>query len=188
MMKRLNKKGFTLTELIVSFVFVFTIVFAMYELLINYRIRQNKESMKANLIDYTNQITLMIQNDIIEKTLNNIDYCNINDDLIERCLVLTFNDGTSKMLSIENDIKNYDGIDYDISYIVYDGVIYESNDAIMLDYIYDTLLYNSYDIDDNENKNVRIYQISIPIEHKEIDGKYGVFITAVAYDYNLNLD
>ena len=114
MMKKLNRRGFTVVELILSFVFVFIVAFGMYELIFNYRTRQNEESIKAQLNDYTNEITLAIQNDIFQRTLKNIDYCTISGSLIDECLVLYFNDGTNKQLSVESDYKVYNGESYSI--------------------------------------------------------------------------
>ena len=131
-MKKLNRRGFTVVELTLSFLFVFTVAFGMYELVFNYRSRQNEESIKSQLTDYTNQVTLAIQGDIAERTLKSIDYCTVNGALIDRCLVLYFNDGTSKKLAIESDYKVYQGEVYNINYIVYGGIIYESSDAILL--------------------------------------------------------
>ena len=82
-MRKLDNKGFTVVELTLSFIFVFTIAFSMYELLFNYRVRQNEESIKSQMMDYKNEVTLAIQNDINEKTLKNIIIENIDDFSLE---------------------------------------------------------------------------------------------------------
>ena len=56
-MRKLDNKGFTVVELTLSFIFVFTIAFSMYELLFNYRVRQNEESIKSQMMDYKNEVS-----------------------------------------------------------------------------------------------------------------------------------
>ena len=182
-MRKLNNKGFTVVELTLSFIFVFTIAFSMYELLFNYRVRQNEESIKSQLMDYRTEVTLAIQNDINEKTLKNIEYCKQGTNVIDRCLVLNFNDNTSKQLAVEETTTVYDGNLYDTNYISYGGIIYESSDALLLEYRSNYMLYNTYESDELEDDNIKVYKISIPIYHNDLEGDYGIEIVAIGYDY-----
>ena len=182
-MRKLDNRGFTVVELTLSFIFVFTIAFSMYELLFNYRVRLNEESIKSQLMDYRNEITLAIQNDINEKTLKNIEYCKQGSNIIDRCLVLNFNDNTSKQLAVEDGTTEYDGNLYETNYISYGGIIYESSDALLLEYRPNYMLYNTYEADELEDENIRVYRISIPIYHNDLEGDYGINIVAVGYDY-----
>ena len=69
-MKRINNQsGFTVIELVLSFVFVFTIALSMFELLFNYRQRRDEESVRLQMQDYSSEITLAIQKDIINHFL-----------------------------------------------------------------------------------------------------------------------
>lgn len=185
-MKKLNNKGFTVIELTVSFLFVFMVAFSMYQLLYNYRVRQNEESIKSQMIDYKNQVTLAIQNDINEKTLKYIDYCTEGGKRTSKCIVLYFNDNTSKQLSIEERKKVYEDIDepQTVNYISYGGTIYESTDAVLLEFPSGQMLYSSSESDNLEDENVEVYKISIPIYHHDLDGNYGISIVAVGYNYN----
>ena len=182
-MKKLNNKGFTVVELTLSFLFVFTLAFSMYELLFNYRTKQNEEAIKAELVDYSNQVVLAIQNDISERTLKNIDYCMAGGSVIDKCLLLNFNDSTTKQLSVEKRDYEYDGELYKISYINYGGIYYESPDALLFEYRPNNMLNNTHDADNLEDDNVNVYKISIPIYHNDLEGNYGVEIVAVGYDY-----
>ena len=185
-MKKLNNKGFTVIELTISFLFVFMIAFSMYQLLYNYRVRQNEESIKSQMIDYKNQVTLAIQNDINEKTLKYIDYCTEGGNRTSKCIVLHFNDNTRKQLSIEEREKVYDDIDepQTVNYISYGGTVYESTDAVLLEFPSSQMLYKSSEIDNIEDRNVAVYKISIPIYHNDLEGNYGISIVAVGYNYN----
>jgi len=184
MMKKLNRDGFTVIELLLSFLFAFVVAFAMYGLIFNYRVRLNEESIKNQLRDYTNQVTLAIQNDITERVLKDIDYCTFDDGtIIDRCLILHFNDGEMKKLSVEAGTKEYDGQIYDINYIRYGGIIYESPDAILLDYRVNYMLYTTFESEELEDENVKVFKISIPIYHNDLEEDYGISIVAVAFDY-----
>ena len=183
-MKKLNNKGMTIIELTLSFIFVFTLAFSMYQLLFNYRVKQNEESIKAQMLDYKNQVTMAIQNDISEKRLKSIDYCTNGGKVVDRCLILYFNDGTTKQLAVEKGTKEYDGDEYEIDYITYGGIIYESADALLLEYRPNYMLYHTYETNNLEDDNVTIYRISIPIYHNDLEGNYGIEIVAIGYDYN----
>lgn len=191
-MKRINNKGFTIIELTLSFVFVFTLAFSMFQLLYNYRVKQNNESMRSQMIDYKNQVTLAIQNDINNKKLRLIDYCKSGGLITGKCLVLHFNDGTTKQLSVEETTTMYDEMEIPIKYINYGGVSYQAPDAILLDYRADYMLYTTrgqvQSADSNnivpEDNNVDLYKISIPIYHNDLDGNFGINIVAAGYDYD----
>ncbi len=180
-MKRDNR-GFTVIELILSFIFVFTLAFSMYQLLFSYRTRQNTESIRSQMLDYRDQVTLAIQNDIVEKNLKSIESCYIGGNVVNRCIVLNFNDNTKKKLSVEDGTVTYDGNDYDIKYIKYDNIIYQSPDAILLEFGNGYIYHETQEADEIEN-DITIYRISIPIYHNDLSGNYGINIVAPAYNY-----
>lgn len=191
-MKKMNNKGFTIIELTLSFVFVFTLAFSMFQLLYNYRVKQNNKSMRSQMVDYKNQVTLAIQNDINNKKLRLIDYCKSGGIVTGKCLVLHFNDGTTKQLSVEETTTVYDDMELPIKYISYGGVDYVAPDAILLDYRSDYMLYTTKDQTQSvdgvelvpEDKNVDLYRISIPIYHNDLEGNYGINIVAAGYEYS----
>ena len=183
-MKKLNNNsGFTIIELILSFVFVFTLAFSTYEIIFNYKEKRDQESYRTQMNDYKNEVTLAIQKDITERTLNNIDYCYNNAKLIEKCLVLSFNDGTKKQLSIESTPKEYDGETKNVNYIKYGEIKYEPDESFLVKFPSNYMLYNTVETDE-VGTNVTIYKIAIPIRHNELGNEdFGVYVNVIGYNY-----
>ena len=71
-MKRLNKKGMTTVEILVSFVIVAVISSTIYTTVSNYATRREIESYKLELNTYKNLLTKEIQDDLIKKGLLNV--------------------------------------------------------------------------------------------------------------------
>lgn len=61
----MNKKGFTVVELIVTFVIVMTISLGLFSTVDSYRERQQKESYRKELNSYRNEILKTIQDDVV---------------------------------------------------------------------------------------------------------------------------
>ena len=184
-MKKLNdQSGFTIIELVLSFVFVFTIAFSMYQLVFNYKEKRDQESLSAMMTDYKNEVTLAVQRDINDRILKRIDYCTNGSEVIEKCLVLYFNDGTKKQLSVESEKVEYEGEEFNTNYIKYGGVNYKNDESFLTEFKSNYMLYRTYD-DENLGKNTTIYKIAIPIYHNDLgDEDFGIYITAIGYNYD----
>ncbi len=74
----LNKKGITSVELLVCFIIVSTIVVSMYNLILNYRNREQIEEINNEVISFSNNIQEIIQSDLIMGHL--VTVTNITDD------------------------------------------------------------------------------------------------------------
>ena len=72
-MKKLNNKGMTMIEVLVTFVIVVIIVVAMYASISNLRNRQTIASYKESIITYKDLLTREIQNDLILKQLISVE-------------------------------------------------------------------------------------------------------------------
>ena len=70
-----NNRGFTVIELITSFVFTSILAVSLFSVVLNSRDRQIDAQIKADLLAFKSQITIDIQKDIQLKGLNSIDYC-----------------------------------------------------------------------------------------------------------------
>lgn len=184
-MKKLNdQSGFTIIELVLSFVFVFTIAFSMYQLVFNYKEKRDQESLSAMMTDYKNEVTLAVQRDINDRILKRIDYCTSGSEVIEKCLVLYFNDGTKKQLSVESEKVEYEGEEFNTNYIKYGGVNYKNDESFLTEFKSNYMLYRTYD-DENLGKNTTIYKIAIPIYHNDLgDEDFGIYITAIGFNYD----
>ena len=74
----LNKKGITSVELLVCFIIISTIVVSMYNLILNYRNREQIEEINNEVTTYSNNLQETIQNDFIMGHLVNVS--NLSSD------------------------------------------------------------------------------------------------------------
>lgn len=63
---RKNERGFSTVELLVCFIIVTTIVISMFDLIMNYKNRQQVESINSQMVTYKNTVTKVIEDDIIK--------------------------------------------------------------------------------------------------------------------------
>ena len=61
----LNKKGITSVELLVCFIIISTIVVSMYNLILNYRNREQIEEINNEVVSYANNLQEVIQGDLV---------------------------------------------------------------------------------------------------------------------------
>lgn len=77
-MKNLNNKGITAVELLVCFIIVSAIVVSMFNLIMNYRNKEQIEEINNEVTTYINNLQKDIQDDLIKGHLVSVD--NILDD------------------------------------------------------------------------------------------------------------
>lgn len=68
----LNKKGITSVELLVCFIIVSTIVVSMYNLILNYRNREQIEEVNNEVVSFANSLQEVIQSDFVMGHLVNV--------------------------------------------------------------------------------------------------------------------
>ena len=71
-MKRLNNKGVTLVELLVSFSIAAVIIISMFNVVLNYQKEANSAMVKNDVTTFKNTITKMLQNDLIKGRLRGV--------------------------------------------------------------------------------------------------------------------
>ena len=155
-----NNKGFTVIELIMSFIFTSILALSLFSAIVLYKSKQVDARIEADLIAFKSQITIDVQQDIQVKGLKNIVNCPPNQEEISRgekihpgCVVISFNDNTSKTFSLmretrEDTIENKDGTEskfpYYVPYIIYGDIRYDIPDSTNVyiddDYIQQQLL------------------------------------------------
>ena len=62
---RLNNKGITSVELLVCFIIVSTVVVSMYNLILNYRNREQIEDVNNEVVAFSNNLQEVIQSDLV---------------------------------------------------------------------------------------------------------------------------
>jgi Tfp pilus assembly protein PilE len=174
-----NNKGFTVIELVMSFLFVSIICLSMYSLIVNYKDRSMLETIKSELKSLQTSLTLDIQKDIERKLLNEIKSCPGHENA-NNCVEFFFKDDTTKRLEINEevfaDIIEGDTLTYKINYIMYGGIKYSIPDAKYVNIQDDLILMATTNEDDLETKNT-LYRIKIGLKHQDVENPYVIRIT-----------
>ena len=68
-MKKLNQRGITTIEVIISFVLVILISASLFATITAYNTKRLNENYKSQIYTYKNQLTKVIQDDFIKKGL-----------------------------------------------------------------------------------------------------------------------
>ncbi len=113
----LNKKGITSVELLVCFIIISTIVVSMYNLILNYRNREQIEEINNEVVSFSNNLQEVIQSDFI---MGHLVDSNVSDDGYSA--TFTFDNPNSYTTTIEIDPdsgvisygKSGEVIDYEI--------------------------------------------------------------------------
>ncbi len=114
----LNKKGITSVELLVCFIIISTIVVSMYNLILNYRNREQIEEINNEVISYANTLQETVQSDFVMGHLTNVT--NISADGYSATFTFDNPSNYETTLTIKPNrgvisySKNGDTIDYEI--------------------------------------------------------------------------
>lgn len=189
---RMNKKGFTVIELVMSFVFSSILAITLFGVIVSYRSRQTDASIETELLAFKSHLIMDIQDDIQLRGLKDIDYCTYYDDatnkevVIPRCVNMRFNDDTSKDFKIDFDhmvdeIKNDNGtittFDYDLPCIIYGDIKYNIPDAASV-YIDDDYILTTTGMDDGLETGTSLYKINFNLKHSDLDADINVSLVA----------
>ena len=96
-MKRLNNKGFTVVEIIITFAIVMSISVGLLGIVDNYRTRQQKELYLKELNSYKNEILRIVYNDIYSLGIESITGIDVETkcDYYNQDIKIKFNQGIS---------------------------------------------------------------------------------------------
>ena len=76
MKRRLKNKGMTSIELLVSFVIVAAIVVSLFNVVMNYKTKEQIQSIENSVVEYTNNLEKVIQDDLIKKNVTSVVVAN----------------------------------------------------------------------------------------------------------------
>lgn len=182
-MMKLNNKGMTVVEILLSFTLVVIIVMNLFSIIMNYRAKVNVEILRDEYIVTKYQITRDIQNDILDLVLKEVTECGA------KCVQFEYYSGAKKKLTI-HDPQTADQIEN--KYIQYGDQKYKIRDvlpsnipsgrdplryqSITIDPTI-TLTKDTYSVTEEENS---LYSVYIGIRHAEFDEDFGILIVAPA--------
>lgn len=176
---KLDNKGFTVIELVLSFVLVMFLALSMFSLVDSYKNREQKEAIRSDLLLLQNTLTQDIYQDTIERKVNYIRTCKDNSGkAIAQCININFLDNTEKQLKVVEieEEATEDGTTFKFKsfYILYGGVKYENPDPKFATIVKkDMLSYTK--TSDNLEYGV-IYKIKLTIQHQDLEEKYNLDI------------
>lgn len=110
-MKKINNKGMTVVEVIVTFSMLMILVIGMFKMVIEMKESSKKKQLQKDLYEYSDILRTTIQNDLIKKKLIN---ALISDDDEKISLVLIFEDDSKELIINYNKTIKYDGKNYPI--------------------------------------------------------------------------
>ena len=103
-MIKLNNKGVTIVEILVCFLLVSFITTSLYTTVSSFNNKRGIESVRADLLQYRNDIDKLIEDDLIHKGLIDAKITTpINTDAVTKYNIeLFFRDGSKKVLIISS--------------------------------------------------------------------------------------
>lgn len=178
-----NNKGFTIAELLVTFVLVMSIVLALFKVVDHYRERQQNATSVKEMNSYRNQIVKVVEDDILFnyggiKEIKGLDQNDISLSPIEKAnfqqgIEITFNkvDDEKNTLITKNLIVKKDGI-------LYGNMFYEFPSKFVS--AVDDVIYTETKVSsDDSSLDKAIYSIHIDLTHSELNRIFNINIVAV---------
>lgn len=178
-----NNKGFTIAELLVTFVLVMSIVLALFKVVDHYRERQQNATSAKEMNSYRNQIVKVVEDDILFncggiKEIKGLDKASLGENAptdFQQGIEITFN----KLDAKDNQITKK--LIVRKSGISYGGMFYEFPSKFVSavdDVIYTETQVENVSSEDPSLKKA-IYLIHIDLTHSELNRIFNINIVAV---------
>lgn len=164
----MNKKGFTVVEVVISFSMLAVILVALFTFVVDYRDKMKNEESRTQLYDFKNTVTKVIYDDIIEGKYKSIEYC-IG---IEQCVYFKDTDDNNHILKVLKVDNSNDVLKRGL-YINYDDVNYFLPDSDIQDETGYMCSFDEFYLDSYND----IYSLKIPISHYGLGEKVEIMIT-----------
>lgn len=116
---KLNNKGITLVEVIVSFALLMIILVGLFNIIMEVKSDVTDKQMEKEFKDFDNLMIARIQGDLIK---NSVTECSLNGDKNATC--------GGKTISLANGKITYNGIVYDVPYSTNDILVYSNKNNI----------------------------------------------------------
>ena len=168
-----NNKGFTIAELLVTFVLVMSIVLALFKVVDHYRERQQNATSVKEMNSYRNQIVKVVEDDILFNYggIKEIKGLDLKPSEAQQGIEITFNkvDDEKNTQITENLIVKKNGI-------LYGKMFYEFPSKFVS--AIDDVIYTETQVE-NVSLKKAIYSIHIDLTHSELNRIFNINIVAV---------
>ncbi len=166
---RKNKKGMTSIEFLAAFAIISVIVVGLFDVVLNYKNRQQEEAVYAAVTAYANSLQKVIQDDLIKNRLSSVS-------ISGKTATLGMKNTSSKTLSITAGSYNSSMSVVSVGSIKYNNINYPLPD------IEDLTVDSSSSITtetENEN-NYKYLKIHIALRHANFlyridESEYGIY-------------
>ena len=164
-MKKINNKGMTAIEILVCFALVSVIIISMFNVVNNYKNKQEIESYKSDIMTYKTTVTSTVYDDIIKN--KGITGVTITENEYDSTINITYLNGETATLVIHNQLNesDYNNSIFYISFKNSENV----TDKFDLPKI-PQLVYNGVKAVNNDG----IINIGVGLEQPELGTKYDV--------------
>ena len=180
-----NNKGFTIAELLVTFVLVMSIVLALFKVVDHYRERQQNATSVKEMNSYRNQIVKVVEDDILFnyggiKEIKGLDKSTLESDGLEQTdfqqgIEITFNE---VIANTQPNTTNPKRLIVKKNGILYDNMFYEFPSKFVS--AVDDVIYTETKVSsDDSSLDTAIYSIHIDLTHSELNRIFNINIGAV---------
>lgn len=184
-----NNKGFTIAELLVTFVLVMSIVLALFKVVDHYRERQQNATSVKEMNSYRNQIVKVVEDDILFnyggiKEIKGLDKESLGENAptdFQQGIEIAFNGSDENSAPIPKRlIVKKNGISYGDMFYEFPSKFVSAID----DVIYTETQVENVSSDPLLKK--AIYSIHIDLTHSELNRIFNINIVAVNTTINTN--
>lgn len=169
-----NNKGFTIAELLVTFVLVMSIVLALFKVVDHYRERQQNATSVKEMNSYRNQIVKVVEDDILFNYggIKEIKGLDLKPSEAQQGIEITFNE------VIANTQPNTKRLIVKKNGILYGDMFYEFPSKFVS--AVDDVIYTETKVSsDDSSLDKAIYSIHIDLTHSELNRIFNINIVAV---------
>ena len=180
-----NNKGFTIAELLVTFVLVMSIVLALFKVVDHYRERQQNATSVKEMNSYRNQIVKVVEDDILFNCegIKKIKGLDQNDKLLTDIEKANFQQGIE--ITFNGIVDDNEPITKRLivkkNGILYGGMFYEFPSKFVS--AVDDVIYTETQVEkvspEISSLEKTIYSIHIDLTHSELNRIFNINIVAV---------
>ena len=178
-----NNKGFTIAELLVTFVLVMSIVLALFKVVDHYRERQQNATSVKEMNSYRNQIVKVVEDDILFNYggIKEIKGLDLKPSEAQQGIKITFNEVIANTQPNTTNTTNTKRLIVKKNGILYGDMFYEFPSKFVSavdDVIYTETQVKNVSSEDPSLKKA-IYSIHIDLTHSELNRIFNINIVAV---------
>lgn len=175
-----NNKGFTIAELLVTFVLVMSIVLALFKVVDHYRERQQNATSVKEMNSYRNQIVKVVEDDILFNYggIKEIKGLDLKPSEAQQGIEITFNE---VIANTQPNTTNTKRLIVKKNGILYDNMFYEFPSKFVS--AVDDVIYTETQVENVSSEDLSlkkaIYSIHIDLTHSELNRIFNINIVAV---------